>query len=328
MMKANTTTAILAIVFASAIFGLLGVFNRYFLTEWDLNSIDVAFIRLSITALALLIILAVLSRDKLRVTRRDVPLLILFAAFKLLADVCFFFSMKTTSLCLATLLQMTAPYFVMVASFLLFKEKLTMRKLVATIMASIGCICITGVLLGGLRGDIIGILAATLSGLFYGLYLVGNKITLDRGIHPATTLFYVALFSLPFSMPFINLPELGSVFLDPTAVVMALGLGLGLTLIPFYIIAWGVAYVPPTTTSVINMVEVASAAIVGLIFYGEALDIFDYIGLTLVFLSVLFINNMIHNRYTDRVAEHIPPKIRKAMAKLESDEPLRGSSDD
>ena len=41
-----------------------------------------------------------------------------------------------------------------------------------------------------------------------------------------------------------------------------------------------------TTTSVINMVEVVSAAIVGLIFYGEALDIFDYIGRSLV-ISVL-----------------------------------------
>ena len=124
------------------------------------------------------------------------------------------------------------------------------------IMASIGSVMLTGVLMGDIRGDVIGILSATLSGLLTAMYLVGNKVTYDRGLHPATNLCYVSLFSFPFCIPFINMPELGAVFSDPVGISMALGLGIGLTLIPFYLVAWAAGCLLPSTSTVISTLEV------------------------------------------------------------------------
>ena len=72
-------------------------------------------------------------------------------------NITFFFAQGTASLCLATLLQMTAPYFVMVLSLILFREKITMPKLIAMCVGSIGCVLVTGILFGEVNAKTEGI---------------------------------------------------------------------------------------------------------------------------------------------------------------------------
>ena len=116
---------------------------------------------------------------------------------------------------LATLLQMTAPYYVLAFSFFLFKEKVTAKKLFAVLIAFVGCVLVTGVLTGGTEGmNLFGIVCAMLSGLFYSVYIVGCKISSNHGHHPTTTMIYVFLTASLLTIPFANVPHVAGMFLQ------------------------------------------------------------------------------------------------------------------
>ena len=182
--------ASLAVVLGATLFGFLGICARYFQSDdIGLTAIDTVIIRLSFGSIFILLILGIVARKDLRIGKRDLPLLLLFGLFKILSDVTFFFAQTATTLSLATLLQMTAPYYVMIVSLFLFRDKITIKKLLALFIASAGCVIVTGILTGGSTGDLAGILSALVSGYFFGMFTIGGTVSSDKGMSPATYLF-------------------------------------------------------------------------------------------------------------------------------------------
>lgn len=104
-MVSEKRMAMLAVVIGATLFGFLGISTRFFDSNYGLNSIEITAIRLTFASLFLLIILGILARDKLRVSKRDLPLLFLFGIFKIMSDITFFYAQTTVELGLATLLR-------------------------------------------------------------------------------------------------------------------------------------------------------------------------------------------------------------------------------
>ena len=122
-----------------ALFGAMALCTRN-LSAAGLSSVDIAFIRLSVASIVLLIVLLIRSPKNLLVRKNDLPFLILFGIFKFLADYTYFQALNNTSVGIATVLQNTAPYFVLVVSFFLFKEKVSRKALIAILIGSFGCV--------------------------------------------------------------------------------------------------------------------------------------------------------------------------------------------
>ena len=178
-----------------------------------------------IGASSVLFMLLLLDRGSLKVKLKDVPVFIIFGVFKILSDVTFFFAQGSIQLSLASLLQMTAPYYVMFISLILFKDSITLKKLFALGMATIGCIMVAGVLSGDMPVEIDGILSAMMSGMFFGMFMVGSKISANRGIKPGASLFYILLVADLIALPLSDVGGVVDAVSNSEGIIMALLLG-------------------------------------------------------------------------------------------------------
>ena len=305
-MDRKRLVAIMAVIIAAVMFGFTGVFSRFFYNERGIGPMEVTLIRVLVSAAVMLIVLGILARDHLRINRKDIPLMIAFGAFKMGADVTFFYSQETISLCLSTLLQMTAPYYVMLLSLVIFKEKLTIKKLICICIGTIGCIFVTGILYGNLTVRAEGILSAILSGVFIGLFTICGKVSNDRGIKPSTSLFYSMLIATLLTIPFSDIGEAVNAVSDPVGLGNALALGILITLVPYFLFVWSTQYIEPTVAIVISVSEVVTAAIVGFVLFDEEITAFGIVGMILIMASVVLMGIKFRNYFRNKFAKRMP----------------------
>lgn len=295
--------AIILLALGCSIFGFLGVCTRHFFAL-GLNSFDISFIRQSLTAAALFVIIILTDRKVLSVDRKDILFLVAFGAVKLLSDIALFKAQENTTLALSALLQMTFPYYTLILSLFIFHEKITSRKLVAMFVAFLGCMLVTGGFFDMDNSNTLGILCALFSGLCFGLYIIGNSIYVGKGKNPETFVFYCFLVSALIDLPFVDLGHTVSVVATLDSIGYALVFGLGLTLIPMFLMAVSARYIEATTISVINMVEIVAAALVGFVFFGESLSASNILGMILVMSSVVILNIRIKKGAEKYMKEH------------------------
>ena len=292
--------AALFVALSAASFGFLGVPVR-FLHDNGFAPLDITAVRLFVTTIALVIVALVVDRGLFKVRKRDLLFFILFGFFKLMSDVTLFTAQVTIDLSLSTLLQMTAPYYVLVISLFLFRERITLMKILAMLVAFIGCIFVTGVITGGMHSlDFVGVASALISGLFFGLYTIGCKLGSDKGYKPVTTMMYTFLFASLMTIPFANDVKVVESFVDVHLILGVLSLGILMTLIPFFVSTWGVQKLEASKVSLISVMEVITACIVGYFLFDEEMTVLNIIGMSLVVASIVIMDLKINREIRKR----------------------------
>ena len=292
--------AALFVALSAASFGFLGVPVR-FLHDNGFAPLDITAVRLFVTTIALVIVALVVDRGLFKVRKRDLLFFILFGFFKLMSDVTLFRAQVTIELSLSTLLQMTAPYYVLVISLFLFRERITLMKILAMLVAFIGCIFVTGVITGGMHSlDFVGVASALISGLFFGLYTIGCKLSSDKGYKPVTTMMYTFLFASLMTIPFANDVKVVESFVDVHLILGVLSLGILMTLIPFFVSTWGVQKLEASKVSLISVMEVITACIVGYFLFDEEMTVLNIIGMSLVVASIVIMDLKINREIRKR----------------------------
>ena len=292
--------AALFVALSAASFGFLGVPVR-FLHDNGFAPLDITAVRLFVTTIALVIVALVVDRGLFKVRKRDLLFFILFGFFKLMSDVTLFRAQVTIDLSLSTLLQMTAPYYVLVISLFLFRERITLMKILAMLVAFIGCIFVTGVITGGMHSlDFVGVASALISGLFFGLYTIGCKLSSDKGYKPVTTMMYMFLFASLMTIPFANDVKVVESFVDVHLILGVLSLGILMTLIPFFVSTWGVQKLEASKVSLISVMEVITACIVGYFLFDEEMTVLNIIGMSLVVASIVIMDLKINREIRKR----------------------------
>ena len=294
--------AALFVALSAASFGFLGVPVR-FLHDNGFAPLDITAVRLFVTTIALVIVALVVDRGLFKVRKRDLLFFILFGFFKLMSDVTLFRAQVTIDLSLSTLLQMTAPYYVLVISLFLFRERITLMKILAMLVAFTGCIFVTGVITGGMHSlDFVGVASALISGLFFGLYTIGCKLSSDKGYKPVTTMMYTFLFASLMTIPFANDVKVVESFVDVHLILGVLSLGILMTLIPFFVSTWGVQKLEASKVSLISVMEVITACIVGYFLFDEEMTVLNIIGMSLVVASIVIMDLKINREIRKRRA--------------------------
>ena len=292
--------AALFVALSAASFGFLGVPVR-FLHDNGFAPLDITAVRLFVTTIALVIVALVVDRGLFKVRKRDLLFFILFGFFKLMSDVTLFRAQVTIDLSLSTLLQMTAPYYVLVISLFLFRERITLMKILAMLVAFTGCIFVTGVITGGMHSlDFVGVASALISGLFFGLYTIGCKLGSDKGYKPVTTMMYTFLFASLMTIPFANDVKVVESFVDVHLILGVLSLGILMTLIPFFVSTWGVQKLEASKVSLISVMEVITACIVGYFLFDEEMTVLNIIGMSLVVASIVIMDLKINREIRKR----------------------------
>ena len=203
---------------------------------------------------------------------------------------CYFKAITITSLSVAAVLLYTAPAIVMILSAILFREKITVIKMVSIIITFLGCGLVTGVVGVTDSLSIKGILVGLGAGLGYALYSIFSRFALERGYCPLTITFYTFLFAMLGTIPLSDRGVVTDKCSDMKTLAFCLIFGLLSTVIPYIVYTLGLKEMENSRASIIASIEPVTATILGVAAYGEALSPQQIIGVVLVMGAIVICN--------------------------------------
>jgi drug/metabolite transporter (DMT)-like permease len=199
---------------------------------------------------------------------------------------CYFTAVNITSLSVAAILLYTAPAFVMIFSSILFKEKLTKRKMAALFLTFTGCAFVTVFVKdAGQNISIVGILAGLGSGLGYALYSIFGRYALKK-YDPVTVTFYTFVFASVSLLPVNDIGEFVRAFSDTGVIFYTVLLGMLATVLPFLLYTKALTCLETSKASIIATLEPVVATVIGIVLYGEPVTVYKLLGIGMVIFAV------------------------------------------
>ena len=190
----------LNLVLSMLIFGSIGIFRRFI-------PFPSAFVAMARGFIGVAFIMAILLFSRKRISfsaiKNNLLLLLLSGAFIGINWLLLFESYNNTTVATATLCYYMAPVFVMIASAIFFKEKITLKKALCIIGAIVGMIFVSGIIESGMPSvsEFTGILLGLGAAIFYATVILLNKKMKDISSYDMTVvqLLIAALVVMPYS---------------------------------------------------------------------------------------------------------------------------------
>lgn len=280
-------------ILAGLMFGSGGVFVRT-LTQNGIDSTTLLFLRFSVAIIPILIAILLTNKKLLKIGLSDIPLFIICALCILGLNLCYNESMNSISLSLAAVLLSLAPIYVIIFAYILFREKITLKKVICIILAVTGCLLMTSVLESGLNNiPIHGIIFGAGAGLFWAIYLMASKKSIENGNHTFTILFYSIIFLSIALIPFTHLNQITN-FIAPNPPLAILFLIIHSTFsfaLPYIFSTISLNYIDSGISSILlSGAEPFAAFIFGLVLYSEIPTIIMFSGFILSIASMMILS--------------------------------------
>ena len=191
-------------ILSGVMWGAAGVFVRT-LSDYGMDSATIVFSRVSLATLMMLALILVADRRWLRFERQDLWLFIACAVAMLALNAFYTVSVDAVTLSLAAVLLSLSPVFMLAMAAVLFKERVTARKVVCMFASIVGCVLVSGLVEGGSSLSVSGVTAGLAAAFFYALYGILSKRSAAKGYSTYTTLFYCLLISTLILIPFSDI---------------------------------------------------------------------------------------------------------------------------
>lgn len=283
--KKSARRACAAILAAAALWGVIGIWNRRLMAA-GLSPTSIVTVRNCGGMVLLGLVLAVRDRSVFRVRREHlkyffgtgVVSVVLFTA-------CYFSCQQLCSLSVASVLLYTAPSFVVLLSALLWRERVTGRKLAALGLTLVGCALVCGLFSGQVTVTAAGVLLGLGAGFFYALYSIFGRYALAH-YDSMTVTMWTFLFAGPASLVLLRPSELASAFSAPGTWLTAAGLVAVSTAAPYLLYTWGLARVESGRASILASLEPVVASLAGTLLFHEPLSAATLAGIACVLAGV------------------------------------------
>ena len=279
-------------ILAGIMFGSSGIFVRT-LTYNGIDQTTLLFLRFSIAVIPILMAIFLTDRKLLKISLSDLPLFLVCAICIIGLNLCYNESMNTVPLSLAAVLLSLAPIYVLIIAYLLFGEKITSKKLICMGLALIGCILMTGVLETPLKNiPLFGILSGIGAGLFWAVYLMASKKSIEMGNHTYTILIYSIIFITIALIPFTDFAQISNfISINPCMTILFLVLHSTFSFaLPYIFSTLSLNYMDSGTSSILlSGAEPFAALIFGLIIYGEIPTVLMFLGFILTITAMMLL---------------------------------------
>ena len=274
------TNAKASLILAMVIFGTIGIFRKYI----PLPSGIVACAR-GLLGVAFLLVFIKIKKIKMdrEAIKKHLWILLVSGGFIGLNWVLLFESYRYTSVAVATLCYYMAPIFVMIVSPFLFKEKLTVKKVLCVIVALIGMVFVSGVLDGGISdvSEMKGILFGLGAAALYATVIMMNQKLREVPTYDKTImqLGAAAVVLIPYIL-FVE--DLSAVVLTPLIVFMLIIVGVVHTGIAYALYFGSMNGLKAQTVALFSYIDPIVAIILSAMFLKEPMTIYSAIGAVLV----------------------------------------------
>lgn len=279
------------LVLAAAIFwSTSGTFIKIIAQRYELSPWTVAVWRDTLTFLGLLIIVLILDAGQLRVVRRDLPRLAAMGAISIgLFHVLWAQALVLIPVAVATVLNYTAPAFVVLMSWTLWQERPTSRQTTALVLTLLGCLLVTQAYdVTQMRLNKLGLLVGLATGVTYGSYTIFGKTALRR--YGSWTVVTYAFGFAALTLWMVQPGAAIALFAAPWgAWAWMLVLALVSTVTGFAAYTRGLNYLSANTASIITTLEPVLATALAFALLGEVISPIQMAGGTLVIWGVLLL---------------------------------------
>lgn len=284
------STGYLAVVGATACWGLSGIFVKFIVAETEASALALAFWRDLFTFILLLVSLSLLRPAWLRVARSDLPWLAAMGAIGVgIFHVFWNLGVLLNGVAVTTVQQAAMPVVVAVVARFMWGEPLTRPKVLAIILTFGGTFLISA-------PDLNGDTPLTLPGLLVGLgvpiayaaySLLGKQVS-TRYAAPTILTYgfgFAALALLPLQA-FTTVPWP----VPPRGWLWFAGLLAVATILPWSAFTFGLGRLPASVAGILAMTEIPLATLYAYLLLGEQLTTIQFVGAGLVVAGVLMLS--------------------------------------
>lgn len=291
-MKQFKGVGLLLAIISSATFGFIPLFSIPLLRSGiELDS--VCFYRFLFSTIMMGVFM-LCRKISFKVTKREFITVFLLSVFYASTSIFLTASYAYMPSGIATTIHFLYPVLVATMMILFFKEKLSVKKTAAVIVAITGVFFLCGGLSHPTPDTVInstGIGLVLITVVTYSSYIVGvNNTPLLMKMNGTKMTFYVLASSAFFFLCNILLKG-GHFCMLETGEQWgnALSLALFATLISDLTLIYAIQLIGSTTTAILGCMEPLTAVTMGFIFFGERLNISQGLGMILVFIAVYLV---------------------------------------
>ena len=287
--------AVVYIILSALSFAFMNMFVRM---AGDIPAFQKSFFR-NIVALVFATVVLIKNRQSFKWKKGNLKYLFLRSLTGTIGIICNFYALGKIPLADASILNKMSPFFVIIFSILILKEKLTFLQGIAVFTAFIGTLFVIKPSFQNI--DLFPSMIALLGGMGAGFAYTMVRILGNRGENGSLIVFFFSAFSC-----LVTLPSLIFDFhpMEWWQVLMLLGAGLGATGGQFGITA-AYCHAPAREISIYDYSQIIFVTLLGFLFLGEVPDIYSFIGYILIcsMAVLMFLYN--NNKWIFKKEAHI-----------------------
>ena len=268
----SKTKGIIFIVLSAFSFALMNVFVRL---SGDLPSVQKSFFR-NLVAFFIALIMIIRSGDGFKIEKGNTPYMILRATFGTIGILCNFYAVDHLVLSDASMLNKMSPFFVILFSFLLLKEKLKPAQAVAILVAFAGSLFIIKPTFSNMEmiPSVIGLCGGVCAGIAYAMV----RLLGQRGQKGSSVVLFFSGFSCVVTLPYLIFnyhPMTGM------QILTLLGAGLAAAGGQFGITA-AYYHAPAKEISIYDYSQIIFSAVLGFFLFGQVPDKYSVLGYVII----------------------------------------------
>lgn len=285
------TLGVIYVLIAGILWGTMGIFVNYF-DSIGLGSIDIAGVRVFFASILVVLFILIKNPKLLKICPKDIWCFVGSGLVSLMVfTICYFRTIVLSSMSVAAVLLYTSPVFVIILSFVIFKEKVTKIKALSCIVCVAGTAFVSGIIGSDTKISMIAFLLGISSGFAYALYSIFSRFALQKNYASITITAYTFIFATLGLTFFADVSAISaSILTKPLNCVIMLLSGLVTAVLPYLFYTMGLERIESGKAAVVAAIEPVVAVILGWAIFSDDLSIVQYFGIFLVILSIAIQN--------------------------------------
>ena len=249
--------------------------NAFVRLSGDLPSVQKSFFR-NLVAFFIALIMIIRSKDGFKIEKGNLKYMILRATFGTVGILCNFYAVDHLVLSDASMLNKMSPFFAILGSLLILKEKISPKKAIIVLTAFIGCLFVIKPTFR--NAELIPSLIGLLGGFGAGIaYTMVHKLGQEK-VEGSFIVFFFSAFSTLVFLPFMIAEYKSMTALQLIYLLLA---GLSATGGQYTITA-AYIYAPARDISVYDYSQIVFSSLLGLFVFGQVPDVLSIIGYVII----------------------------------------------
>lgn len=290
MIEKKSAMSTMSVISAGVLWGVISLFIKN-MSAYGLDAMQIATLRLIVAAVVFTVFVLLKDPKLLKFKLKDIWMFLGTGVVSVvLFNMTYFYTMIHSQASVAVVLLYTSPVFVMIISAIVFKEKITVRKIVALVMTFLGCVFVAGIVGGEVAVSPFIMFTGIGAGFLYALYTIFGRFALEK-YDTATVTAFTFIFGVIGSIPFGRvLPAAKIVFANPELIFYCIGIGIVSTVLPYFFYTWGLERMESGKAAILVAVEPLVGAVIGMTVFHETRNVTKIIGIVLIVGAIVVLN--------------------------------------